>query len=89
MERLTKENRETIAKAIEALKTPAVFEVQFIVDGLAVRLVGHPSNAFPCSVIELDPHMAWAKRYPAQSKTWSDLVSEVEKLITEMRADAG
>ena len=43
-------------RALEALQTKGVYAIEFTADGQAVKVMGHPDNAFVASAFWLDPH---------------------------------
>lgn len=70
-----------VRRGVDALRMEGIFLVTFLVDGVSVQLIGHPSNAFPCSLIEVEGHLPWKVTEPARAKSFGELEGEVVRIV--------
>jgi hypothetical protein len=52
-----------IKTGIRALQTKGIYCIEFMVDGIAVKVMGHPYNEFIASTFWLEPHLPDSKQY--------------------------
>ncbi len=68
-----------IKVGIDALQTEGVFVVEFMVDGFAIKVIGHPYNEFIAGAFEIDSHMPFGSKHAIEygSKEERSVIAQI------------
>ena len=76
-----------IKTGIEALQTEGVFVVEFMVDGFAIKVIGHPYNEFIAGAFVVDSHMPYSSKHVIEhgSKEERSVIAQILEVLRKKK----